>query len=212
MANSIQWLGHDTFKISNGGLVIYTDPFKLAQRGDKADVILITHDHYDHCVPEDVAKLQKQDTVIVAPSSCAAMMKGDVRVVKPGDRLEVKGILMEVVWAYNMDKFREPGQPFHPKSPDYVGYIFTLDGERIYLSGDTDLIPEMRGIDVDTALIPVSGTYVMTADEAIEAANTAIKAKKFIPMHYNSIVGTEDDARKFKSGVKNAEVEILPQS
>ena len=212
VAKNIQWLGHDTFKVSSGGTVLYTDPFKLAEGGDKADVILITHDHYDHCAPDEVAKIRKNDTIIVAPTSSAAKLRGDVRIVKPGDRLEVKGIPIEVTWAYNINKFREPGKPFHPRSEDFVGYIFTVDGERIYLAGDTDLIPEMRGIDVDVALIPVSGTYVMTADEAVQAANTAFKAKKCIPMHYNSIVGTDDDADAFKSGVKNAEVEILPRS
>lgn len=192
--------------------MIYTDPFKLAEGGDKADLILITHAHFDHCVPEEVAKIAKDDTVIVAPAACAAKLKGDVKTVKPGDKLEAKGVPIEVTWAYNVNKFRNPGEPFHPKGPDFVGYVFTVDGERIYLAGDTDLIPEMRGIDVDVALIPVSGTYVMTADEAIEAANTAIKAKKFIPMHYNAIVGTEDDAKKFAAGVRNAEVEVLKQS
>jgi len=211
MARNIQWLGHDTFKVSDGSKVIYTDPFKLKEGGDKADVILITHEHFDHCAPEDVAKIQKEDTVIVAPASCADKLSGNVKVVRPGDKIEVKGVPIEVTWAYNTSKFRGPGQPFHPKSPDYVGYIFTAGGERIYLAGDTDLIPEMQGIDVEVALIPVSGTYVMTADEAVQAANTAIRAKTFIPMHYNSIVGTDEDAKKFAAGVKNAQVEILPQ-
>ncbi|HEX9014627.1 MAG TPA: MBL fold metallo-hydrolase, partial [Chloroflexota bacterium] len=111
-----------------------------------------------------------------------------------------------------LNKFREPGKPFHPRSNDFVGYIFTAGGERIYLAGDTDLIPEMKGLKADVALIPVSGTYVMTAEEAVQAANTAIEAKRFIPMHYNAIVGTEDDARRFASGVKNAKVEILKKS
>jgi L-ascorbate metabolism protein UlaG (beta-lactamase superfamily) len=212
VTKNIQWLGHDTFKISDGSTVIYTDPFKLAEGGDKADIILITHEHYDHCIPEEVAKIQKDDTVIVAPASCADKLKGNVKVVKPGDKIEVKGVPIEVIWAYNVNKFRSPGQPFHPKSPDFVGYIFTADGQRIYLSGDTDLIPEMSKIDVDIAMIPVSGTYVMTAEEAIQAANTAIKAKTFIPMHYNAIVGTDDDAKRFAAGVKNAKVEVLPQS
>ena len=108
--------------------------------------------------------------MIVAPASSAAKLVGDVRIVKPGDTLEVKGMPIEVVWAYNLNKFREPGQPFHPRSTDFVGYVFTVQGERIYLAGDTDHIPEMAGIHCDVALIPVSGTYVMTPEEAIEAA------------------------------------------
>jgi len=212
MPANIQWLGHDVFKISHGSMVIYTDPFKLEEGSDKADIILITHDHYDHCSQEDVAKIQKEDTIVVAPESCASKLQAKVEVVRPGSRIQVKGVPIEVTWAYNLNKFRSPGNPFHPKSPNFVGYIFTADGERIYLAGDTDQIPEMQGIDVDVALLPVSGTYVMTAEEAIEAANTAVKAKVYIPMHYNAIVGTEEDAKKFAAGVQRGRVEILPQS
>ena len=132
--------------------------------------------------------------------------------MRPGSKLEVKGVPIQATWAYNTNKFRNPGEPFHPKSEDFVGFIITADGKSIYIAGDTDLIPEMNGIDVDVALLPVSGVYVMTADEAIEAANTRVKAKTCIPMHYEAICGTIDDARKFEEGVKRGEVEILPKS
>ena len=212
MPENIQWLGHDVFKISNGPTVIYTDPFRLEEGADKADIILITHDHFDHCEPQDVAKIVKDDTVIVAPESCGSKLKMNIEVVRPGSKIEVKGVPIEATWAYNVNKFRSPGEPFHPKSPNFVGYIFTANGKRYYLAGDTDLIPEMKGIDVDVALLPVSGTYVMTADEAIEAANTAVKADVYIPMHYNAIVGTDEDAKKFAEGVKRGKVVILPKS
>ncbi|HEX9014666.1 MAG TPA: MBL fold metallo-hydrolase, partial [Chloroflexota bacterium] len=118
MANEIQWLGHDTFRIRSGSVVIYTDPYKLSDGKEKADLILITHEHYDHCAPEEVAKIRKEGTVVVAPSSSAAKLGGETRVVKPGDRIEAQGVPIEVTWAYNLNKFREPGKPFHPRSND----------------------------------------------------------------------------------------------
>lgn len=223
MSHNIQWLGHDSFKVSSNGITIFTDPFRLQSGGDKADIILITHEHYDHYSPDDVAKIVRPDTDVVAPhavadklaavarSNTSKLDQRRIREVRPGNRLEVKGIPIEVTWAYNLNKFRNPGEPFHPKDPNFVGYIFTVDGKRIYLAGDTDMIPEMSDIDVDIALIPVSGTYVMTAEEAVQAANSAVKSKSYIPMHYNSIVGTEEDAKKFAAGVTRGKVEILPQ-
>jgi len=203
MIDDIHWLGHDTFKII-GEKVIYTDPFKIKQKG-AADIILITHEHRDHCSPEDVKKVQSADTVIVAPADCAGKLTGDIRTVKPGDRINVKGIDIEAVPAYNTNK------KFHPQDNNWVGYIFTVKVERIYLAGDTDFIPEMKNYKADIALLPVSGTYVMTAEEAVTAALT-IKPKLAVPMHYNSIVGTKDDAKRFAEGLKGKiEVRILKE-
>jgi L-ascorbate metabolism protein UlaG (beta-lactamase superfamily) len=203
MVKNIHRLGHDTFKIT-GEKVIFTDPFKIKKK-ESADIILITHEHYDHCSPDDVKKLRGPDTVIVAPSDCAAKLDGEVRIVKPGDELEVKGIKIEVVPSYNTNK------KFHTKDRGWVGYIFTVLGQRIYIAGDTDHIPEMKGFRADIALLPVSGTYVMTADEAVIAA-LDIKPKIAIPMHYGSIVGSDDDARKFAAGLRGKiEVVILPE-
>ena len=203
MINNIHWLGHDTFRIS-GEKTIYTDPFRLKGKG-ATDIILITHEHYDHCSPEDVGKIMGPRTVVVAPGDCAAKIGGSVKVVKPGDRIEILGIPIEVVPAYNTNK------KFHTKDRGWVGYIFTVNGQRIYMAGDTDYIPEMKEFKADIALLPVSGTYVMTADEAVKAA-LDIKPRVAVPMHYGSIVGTAADARRFAEALKGKiEVVILPE-
>jgi L-ascorbate metabolism protein UlaG (beta-lactamase superfamily) len=203
MLDNIHWLGHDTFKIV-GEKIIYTDPFKISG-GDTADIILITHEHFDHCSPEDVKKIQGSNTVIVATPDCAGKLSGDLRTVRPGDRIEIEGTYIEAVPSYNTNK------QFHPQANNWVGYIFSVKGQRIYIAGDTDYIPDMKGFKVDIALLPVSGTYVMTAEEAVKAA-LDINPKIAIPMHYNSIVGTEDDARRFAEALKGKlEVRILKQ-
>ncbi|UCH82422.1 MAG: MBL fold metallo-hydrolase [Nitrospiraceae bacterium] len=203
MLDNIHWLGHDTFKIV-GEKIIYTDPFKIKKK-EHADIILITHEHYDHCSPEDIKKIQGPDTVIVATPDCAGKLSGKVNTVKPGDRITVKGIEIEAVPSYNTNK------QFHTKERNWVGYVFMVQGQKIYIAGDTDHIPEMKNIKTDIALLPVSGTYVMTAEEAVQAA-IDIMPKIAVPMHYNSIVGSEKDAKKFAEGLKGKiEVRILKE-
>ena len=207
MVSNIHWLGHDSFRIKGDGLVIYIDPWQI-EDGPKADLILITHDHRDHCSPADVAKVQKEDSVIVTVAAAAAKLSGQIQVVKPGDELRVKGIPISAVPAYNVNKFRSPGVPFHPRESGYVGFVVTVEGQRIYHAGDTDCIPEMGSINADIALLPVSGTYVMTADEAVEAA-AIIKPQIAIPMHIGRGIGSLADAERFKEKA-SVPVEILP--
>ena len=202
---NIFWLGHDSFRLK-GEKVVYVDPWKLAAGAEKADLVLVTHDHYDHLSKDDIAKISKAGTVVVGPQAVAAKLGGNITVVKSGDTITAAGVPIEVVPAYN------PNKKFHPKSAGYVGYIVTLNGKRIYHAGDTDLIPEMTQIKTDIALLPVSGTYVMTAPEAAEAANT-IKPALAIPMHYGDpdVVGSLNDAEEFKRLAK-VPVEILEKS
>ena len=203
MIENIHWLGHDTFKIV-GEKVIYTDPFKVKKK-DEANIVLITHEHYDHCSPDDLKLVQGPNTVIITTADCAKKLKGKIKTVKPGDKITVEGIQIEAVPSYNTNK------QFHPKANGWVGYIFVVKGQRIYIAGDTDYIPEMKNFKVDIALLPVSGTYVMTAEEAVKAA-LDLKPKIAVPMHYGSIVGSDADARKFAEGLKGkTEVVLLSE-
>jgi L-ascorbate metabolism protein UlaG (beta-lactamase superfamily) len=150
----------------------------------------------------------RTSTTIVAAAECIEQLKNihvrETKSVAPGDKLTVRGIMIEVVPAYNTNKH------FHPKADGKVGFIVTLNNKRIYHTGDTDDIPEMSNIEPDIALVPVSGTYVMTAEEAAKAVNEKIKPKKLaIPMHYGSIVGSEKDATLFKELVTACSVQIL---
>lgn len=202
----ISWLGHDCFKIKNDK-VIYIDPFEIKE-GEKADIIFVTHEHYDHCSLKDIKKISTLETIIVAPESCKSQLSGmKVKLINPGEKIDVNGINVEAVPAYNVNKFKAPGEVFHPKEEKKVGYIITIGGVKVYHAGDTDLIQEMKNIKVDVALLPVSGTYVMTAEEAAEATKM-LKAELAIPMHYGSIVGSRKDAEKFKK-IASCKVEIL---
>ncbi len=195
VVKNITWLGHAGFLIKAEGKVIVIDPFQLDQC-DPADIILITHEHYDHCSPEDVEKIQTDKTIIVATPDCAGKLKGNVKTVKPGDTLNIGGIDIEAVPSYNTNK------QFHTKDRNWVGYIFKVGGKRIYIAGDTDYIPEMKSFkNIDIALLPVSGTYVMTAEEAVKAA-LDIQPKVAVPMHFGSIVGDKGDAEQFAEALK----------
>ena len=212
----ITWTGHDGFRIrgtnsQNNEVTVYIDPYQLAskyQKQNDADVVLLTHDHFDHLSIDDLKQIINNNTSILSATECVEKLAGlkvkEISGIKPGEKGIIKGLPIEAVPAYNINK------KFHPKSDGKVGFIIRINEKRIYHAGDADLIPEMESVDPDIALVPVSGTYVMTAEEAAKAVNELIRPKKVvIPMHYNAVVGTEEDAKKFKKLVNVCKVEIL---
>ncbi len=210
---NLEWLHHDCFRITDKEIKIYTDPYKVINPYNDADLILITHDHYDHLEKESIKKLINPNTVIVAQKGCAPLLeefKNEKIFVLPNDVKIVRGVTIKAVPAYNTNKFNEKGIEFHPKEKRNVGYIFIINNVRVYIAGDTDCIDEMDGFKTDIALLPVSGIYVMNPEEAAQAA-LKIKPKLAIPMHYGSGIGNLKDAERFKEILKNQiKVEILP--
>lgn len=208
---SFHWLGHDGFRIIAGGKTMYIDPYQLSkaqQKKNDADIVFISHNHFDHLSMDDLKHVISKKTSIVVAKECVEQVKAtgasEVKGVAPGDRLVVQAVQVEVLAAYNTNK------KFHPKGDAKVGFVITANNMRIYHTGDTDDIPEMSTVKPDIALVPVSGTYVMTAEEAAKAVNEKIKPRKLaIPMHYGSIVGSEQDANKFKQLVNVCPVQIL---
>lgn len=196
---TLTWLGHASFKLIAGERVVYIDPWRVKK--DEADLVLITHPHFDHLSPDDVRKVQKKETLVVVTLDSASRLKGNVRIVKPGDKIEIGDLGIEAIPAYNI------GKSYHPRANGWVGFIITLGGKRIYHAGDTDAIPEMKKLSVDVALLPIGGTYTMTAEEAAGIANE-FKPKVVVPMHWGTIVGSEMDARRFK-GLFKGETSIL---
>ncbi|HOT91551.1 MAG TPA: MBL fold metallo-hydrolase [Anaerolineae bacterium] len=199
LVKRLHWLGHDSFRL-DGPPVIYFDPWKLKGNLPTADLVLVSHHHPDHCSSADIKKISGPNTVVIASHMAAKELPG-AQAMRPGDKLSVAGVEVEAVPAYNVNKFRAPGVPFHPKNEQHVGYIVTVEGVRVYFAGDTDHIPEMADFRCDIALLPVSGTYVMTVEEAVAAARD-IKAEITIPMHYGSGIGSADDGARFNALLK----------
>ena len=203
MDENIKWMGQSGFMLK-GEKTIYIDPWKTDSE-EKADIILITHAHYDHCNPEVIMKISNENTSLLITPDCQSKVKdfpGNVVLVEPDNNYDIEGIKIETVPAYNINK------QFHPKENEWVGYIMNIDGKRIYHAGDTDAIPEMKALkNIDVALVPVGGTYTMNAEEAAEAVNEFIMPKLAMPMHFGDIVGSKEDAERFKKLCK-CKVEI----
>ena len=215
---NINWLGHASFFFldKNGNRVYFIDPFQLGKRNlEKADIIFITHAHPDHFSQENIDKIIKSDTFIVATPD--VLEKIDISSerkinVKPNKEYAIKGFTFSTIPAYN----NKPEKlNFHPKENNWVGYIFNLNGKKIYHAGDTDFIEEMKNLkdlSLDIAILPIGGTYTMDAEEAAFAANE-INAKITIPMHYKNLLGEkhQEETEKFKKLVTNSKVIVLEE-
>ena len=177
----LAWLGHDGYRL-DGDPVIYFDPYEI-KSGTPADIILISHEHFDHCSPADVDKIQKEDTVIVTDVASATKLQGDVKTMKAGERFTVKGVEVEAVPAYNIVHKRSSGDPFHVKG-EGNGYIITFADKRVYVGGDTENTPEMKALKgIDIAFLPMNLPYTMTPEMVADAARS-FKPKVLYPYHY----------------------------
>ena len=213
----IRWLGHSSFYIKNAiGKIIYIDPFKFlgeAEDLEKADFIFITHSHYDHCSIEDIRKIAKNGTIIIAPADVSSKFshidaKVDLKIADPETRMQFDdaGIRFWCIPAYNINK------SFHSREEDWVGYIIDFSGVLVYHAGDTDNIPEMKKLstaNIDIALLPIGGTYTMNAGEAAKAASV-IKPKLAVPMHFGKIerTGDKNEARVFAKLCSSEGIEV----
>ena len=195
MLDNIEVLYHSSIRI-NKEKIIYIDPFKINKNYNDADIVFITHDHYDHYSEEDIDKVINENTTIIIPEELLTKLlrkginKNAIITVEPNKNYMVQGIKFETISAYNTNK------TFHPKENGWVGYIIIINGIRYYIAGDTDITEENKQVKCDVAFVPVGGTYTMDFKEAASLINE-IKPKIAIPIHYGSIVGTEQDAIDF---------------
>ena len=195
MLEKIEVLCHSSIKITKG-VIIYFDPFKIKKEYHDADLIFITHSHYDHFSPEDINKVRKEGTIIIATEDLLDKLltlgftKESIIIVKQNENFNVKDINFKTIPAYNTNK------NFHPKENNWVGYLLTLDSTTYYIAGDTDITKENRKVKCDVAFVPVGGTYTMTVEEAAKLINE-IKPKIAIPTHYGEIVGDTSDKERF---------------
>lgn len=199
----IKWLGHASWLIKTGGKNIYIDPYE-GEYNEKADLILSTHHHDDHCKPDKVELILKDTTEIIAPEECGNKLGKPVISLKPGDATKIDEILIEAVEAYNFKRFRSPGKPFHPRGIG-VGYLIKAEGKTVYHAGDTDFIDEMTELEnIDLMLVPSGGTYTMDNPEAADAT-IAVNPRKAVPMHI-----WDTDPTEFKEKVeKGSDTEVI---
>ena len=197
MISQISVNEHSSIRIG-GEQVIYFDPFRIKEAAFDADIIFITHAHYDHFSPEDIVKIKKDSTVFVMPKSMQgeenklALSNDKVIFMSPGETVLVGNYSVTAVPSYNTNK------PMHPKSNGWLGYVVEISGKKIFVAGDTDITEEAKNVICHIAMVPICGTYTMYAKEAAELIN-GMKPDVVIPTHYGTLVGKPEDANVFES-------------
>jgi L-ascorbate metabolism protein UlaG (beta-lactamase superfamily) len=205
MLEAFTWYKQSAYRWKGGGLTVYIDPWGVSPQDGPADVIFITHAHFDHYQPDDIAIVRTGKTRIVAPHDVAKELGGEIKAVRPGDSFEVAGIKGQAVPAYNTAEERLEN---HPKANNWVGYVLQLGESRYYHAGDTDHAPELDQVKTDVAFVPIGGTYTMEAPEAAGLIK-AIKPQLAVPMHYGFVVGTPADADLFRRECAPIKVQTL---
>ena len=204
MLERFTWFRQSAYLWRGDGVTVYIDPWDVTTE-DEADLVLITHAHFDHFQPDEIARISKGGTKVVAPADCAKELSGDVTAVEPGDSLTVAGVGIQAVPAYNI---REERLEMHPKANRWVGYVLTLGDHTYYHAGDTDHLPELEQLDPDVAFVPIGGTYTMDAGEAGGLVR-AMRPRLAVPMHYGFVVGSPSDADRFAKEADPVEVRTL---
>ena len=205
MLDRITWFRQSALRWTDGERIIYIDPWGTSPDDPPADVIFITHAHEDHLQPDEIERLRKDGTKLVAPHDIAAGLSGDVTPVAPGESHEVGGVHFTTVPAYNT---REEALQFHPQANRWVGYVLELGGASYYHAGDTDHAPELEAIVADVAFLPIGGYYTMDPGEAAGLARS-MQPKLAVPMHYGFVVGSPSYADRFRDAASPVPVEVM---
>lgn len=203
LTKALTWYRQAAFRVRDAK-VVYIDAWGLTGETPPGDVVLVTHAHGDHFSRDDITKVTGPNTTIIAPADVAQQLTGNVRSVKPGDRLDIGGVKIEAVPAYN----NVPGRTGHPKERNWVGYVIELGGRTYYHGGDTDNVPELATLKVDVALVPIGGTFTMDVSEAAQLVRT-VRPRTAVPMHYGYAAGNATDAERFKSAATGVDVTVL---
>lgn len=211
----IQRFSQNALLFKTKDIALYIDPFRLPDNLPKADIILITHHHDDHCSKEDIEKIKGRNTIIIAPKLASEKLNLPTNIIEPEKFVGIKNVEIKAVQAYNINKFRQPNIPFHPKG-EGVGYVFSLENNKIYVAGDTDFIPEMKNLgQIDIAFLPIGGTFTMDVAEAVQAISL-IKPKIVVPIHYGILknyhgrdLNLSADIEDFKMRAQELNVKVM---